>query len=235
MQRFTGARSSAVPEHPATPHCVAVTRRRYRERVTRLGCLGGGRASGAQSEDVDDVLGLREAVLRGDRARPLLDVVRFDLDRQAAGAADQVMVVAAGRARAVEALALVLQRVGFAFDREVGERAVDGGEPDDARRLAARRAATARSRTPRRYRAPRAPLRAATCCASCSHALTLRVRRAWTGDVDHERDRRDVRADRQRTAEGEQDAAHGRHEPEGQLSSGTTIGDELNRIAAAAA
>jgi hypothetical protein len=62
--------------------------------------------------------------------RPLLDRIRLDLHREPAVAADQVMVVA-GRARAVEALALGrLQGVRIALRRQVGERAVHRRESD---------------------------------------------------------------------------------------------------------
>ena len=67
---------------------------------------------------------------RGDILRPLLDRIRRDLDRVPAGAADQVVVVRTGGAGPVQALALLLQRVGIALGRQVGERAVDGREPD---------------------------------------------------------------------------------------------------------
>ncbi len=89
------------------------------------------RARRAQAEDVDDVLGLGEAVASRRSPRPLLDVGRLDLDGQSARAADQVVVVARARARAVERFALgALQRVGLALGGEAGERAVDGGQAD---------------------------------------------------------------------------------------------------------
>jgi hypothetical protein len=71
----------------------------------------------AQAEDVDDVIRLGEPVLRGDVLRPQLDGIRLDLNRQSAVAADQMVVVAARRARTEEALALLLQRIGFALAR----------------------------------------------------------------------------------------------------------------------
>src|SRR5690606_14773451 len=92
------------------------------------GC--GCRAVGAHPEHVDDVVRLGEAVLGGDVTRPGLHGIRRDLHRGAAVAADQVMVVRAGRARAIQALALLHERVGLTLAREVGERAIDGGEPD---------------------------------------------------------------------------------------------------------
>ena len=64
------------------------------------------RAVGADAEDVYDVLGLRETVLRGGALRPLLDRVGLDLDGDAARSADQVVVVAAGLAGAEQVLAL---------------------------------------------------------------------------------------------------------------------------------
>ncbi len=76
------------------------------------------------------MLGLSESVLRGDRLRPLLDLVGRDLDRLPAVAADQMVVMDAGGAGAVQTLAVLLQRVGFAFCREVGEGAVHGRESD---------------------------------------------------------------------------------------------------------
>src|SRR6478735_8422754 len=99
----------------------------------------GRRARGAEAEDVDDVLGRREAVRGSRRACPLLDVGCLDLDGDAAGTADEVMVVAPRRARAVEALALgALQRIRVALGREAREGAVHGRE-SDARVVVAQR------------------------------------------------------------------------------------------------
>src|SRR5437868_5829046 len=76
------------------------------QRATALSRAGGqlGRAVRAEAEHVDDVVRLGEAVLSGDIARPLLDGVGRDLDSRAATPADQVVVMAARRAGAVEAL-----------------------------------------------------------------------------------------------------------------------------------
>ena len=56
--------------------------------------------------------------------------VGLDLDRESAVAADQVMVVATRSARAVQALALLLQRVRLALLSEVGECPVHGCQAD---------------------------------------------------------------------------------------------------------
>jgi hypothetical protein len=49
--------------------------------------------------------GLAEAVLRGHALRPRLHGIRFDLHREAAGSADQVVVMVVGAAGPVQALA----------------------------------------------------------------------------------------------------------------------------------
>ena len=85
----------------------------------------------AESEDVNDVVGLGEAMLGGDRLRPTLDGIRFDLHGESAVAADEVMVVLPRSTGAIEALAIErLERISLPLDREVGERAVDGSETD---------------------------------------------------------------------------------------------------------
>ncbi|MFM2354192.1 MAG: hypothetical protein RLZZ608_1598 [Actinomycetota bacterium] len=71
-----------------------------------------------------------ETMLRRDLARPLFDGLRFDLDRKPTVAANEVMVVTSGRARSVERLAILLQRVSLAFVREVSESPVDRREAD---------------------------------------------------------------------------------------------------------
>src|SRR5690606_4296024 len=92
------------------------------------GCGGrcGGRAHRAQAEHVDHVMRVAEAVLGGDLPRPRLHGIRCDLLRVAALAADEVMMMAAGRARAVDALAVLHEGVGLAGRLQVGEGAVDG-------------------------------------------------------------------------------------------------------------
>jgi hypothetical protein len=88
------------------------------------------RACLAQPEYVDDMLRLGETVGRSRRLRPLFDSVGFDLDRQPAVSADQVMVMT-GRAGAIQALTVWrLKRVGVALDREVGQCPVYRGQAD---------------------------------------------------------------------------------------------------------
>lgn len=84
----------------------------------------------AQPEYVNDMLRLGKTVGRSRRLRPLFDSVGFDLDRQSAVSADQVMVMS-GRAGAIQALTVWrLKRVGVALDREVRQCPVDSGEAD---------------------------------------------------------------------------------------------------------
>lgn len=84
-----------------------------------------------QSEHVDDVICLRETVIRGDRLGPAFNGIRLDLHRQATAATDQVVMVLTGSAGAIQALAIGrLQRVGLSLDREIRERTVHRREPD---------------------------------------------------------------------------------------------------------
>ena len=139
----------------------------------------------------------------GGLARPLLDVGRLDLDRQPARAADQVVVVAARRARAVEALAVgALQRVRLALRGETGEGAVDRRQSDAGVLVAEHRVQALRAHeAAARRRALRAPDRAATCCAGpCAGILpsgrpgrlpgALDPAAAGADDAAHDVDRR---------------------------------------------
>ncbi len=105
-----------------------LTRLPARGRVCNTGWQR--RTRRAQAEHVNDVMGLGEAVLGGDRPGPLLDGIRLDLYRRAATAADQVVVVASGGAGPEQALALLLQGVGVALGSQVGERTIDRGKAD---------------------------------------------------------------------------------------------------------
>ena len=88
-------------------------------------------ALGAQPKHVYDMVRLGESVLGGDRLRPALHGIRFDLNGESAVAADEVMVVLPRSAGAIEALAIErLEGISLPLDREVGERAVDGSETD---------------------------------------------------------------------------------------------------------
>jgi hypothetical protein len=90
----------------------------------------------AQAKHVNDVTGLREPMFRGDLRSPALHRIGFDLHREPAVAADQVVVVAARGAGAIQALALLLERIRISLDREVGQRAVDRCQPDGRARVA---------------------------------------------------------------------------------------------------
>ncbi len=87
-------------------------------------------ADRALAEDVHDVARVREPVRGGDVLRPPLDGVGLDLDGPAAVPADEVVVVPVRRARTVERLAVLLQRVGISLGRQVGERPVDRRQSD---------------------------------------------------------------------------------------------------------
>jgi hypothetical protein len=70
-------------------------------------------------------------VRRSSDARPFFDGTGFYLDRAAAVAADEVMVMSRGAAGAVQALTLGrVQRIGISLDRQIGERAVHGRKSD---------------------------------------------------------------------------------------------------------
>jgi hypothetical protein len=84
----------------------------------------------AKTENVNDVIRLRETVLGGNLASPLFDSIRLDLDRKTTIATNQVMVMSARGARTVEALALLLQRVGLALSREIGKSTVHSRQPN---------------------------------------------------------------------------------------------------------
>ncbi len=74
---------------------------------------------------------LGESVLGGDRLRPALHGIRFDLNSESAVAADEVVMVLPRSAGAVEALAIGrLERIGLSLVRQIGERTVDGGKTD---------------------------------------------------------------------------------------------------------
>ena len=73
---------------------------------------------------------LGEAVLAGDLGRPLLDLTALDLDRAAAGPADQVVVMMI-RAEPVDRFAGVgAQRVDRAGGCHLLQRPIDGGQAD---------------------------------------------------------------------------------------------------------
>ncbi len=256
------------------PRCRAprsASARRPRERVGRgrasvrvtLTALGA-RAHAAHSPKMSTTCSASlKPCMRGGAVRPLLDVGRLDLDGQSARAADQVVVVARGRARAVEALAL---RDSAASRRRPARRVRRGRGrrwPGRCRcsRRAASRAGSARSRSRARRRALRARARAARCCAGAmarssdrralARLLASRSRHGMRGrhvtavrrraaddaadEVDDERDGRDVRAHREGADDREEDAADGRDEAEQRgASSGTASGPVATRIAAAA-
>src|SRR5690606_12870398 len=91
----------------------------------------GGAAVPADAEHVDDVAGVREAVLGRDLLRPALDGFRLDLHRRTAPLADQVVMVLARGARAVQRFPLAgLQGIGLTVAGEIRERPVYGGEAD---------------------------------------------------------------------------------------------------------
>lgn len=94
---------------------------------------GSGRAAAlcAKPKHVDEVARLGETVFCRDLVCPGLHGICFDLYGETAIATNEVVVVVAGSAGAIERLALVgLQRIGFPLDGEVGESTVDGGESD---------------------------------------------------------------------------------------------------------
>src|SRR5680860_903337 len=112
-----GSGADSVPERPG------------RSR-SESGCRGRG-APIAQPEDIDDMSRFGESVLGRHVLRPRFDRIRFDLHRKSAIAADQVVMMVVGAARAVQALALRrLQRVGTSLGGKVGERPIDGGQSD---------------------------------------------------------------------------------------------------------
>src|SRR5690348_14821494 len=91
----------------------------------------GGSALRTRTEDLHGVRDVHIAVLDGNRLRPLLDGRALDLDRLAADAADEVVVVLAGGAAAVDGLAVGgTQYVDLAGVGEGLQCAVHGGESD---------------------------------------------------------------------------------------------------------
>jgi hypothetical protein len=66
-------------------------------------------------------------VLRSNTRRPTFNSIRFDFDRESALAANQMVMVAAGSAGSVEALTLLLERVGLTLNSEICECPIHGG------------------------------------------------------------------------------------------------------------
>src|SRR6476469_3202462 len=109
----------------STPSATAATAARWTSR--RAESAG---AVGAGAEDLQRVVHFGEAVLGADPGRPRLDGAALDLDRAAAVAAHQVVVVTC-RARAVDGLTVVgAQHVDLAVGGHGLQVAVDGGEAD---------------------------------------------------------------------------------------------------------
>src|SRR5690606_19754604 len=94
----------------------------------RLRRLGAGRAG---AEDLDGVSDVAEAVLVADRLGPALHHRALHLDGVTAAAADQVVVVLTGLARAVDGLALVVAaHVDLTPVGQRVQRPVDRGQPE---------------------------------------------------------------------------------------------------------
>jgi len=86
------------------------------------------RARRAQPEDINDVMWLRKSVLAGNVFGPLLDGIRLDFDRRAALAANQMVMMGIGRARAEQTLTILLQRVRIARAGQIRQRSVHRGQ-----------------------------------------------------------------------------------------------------------
>jgi len=95
-------------------------------------------AGWAQAEDVNDVVRLRVAMLCGNVFGPLFYGIRLYFNSRATFSADEVVVVRVWGARPKQTLTVLLQRVGVTGSGEVGERAIDGREPDGATGVAER-------------------------------------------------------------------------------------------------
>ena len=84
----------------------------------------------AGPEDLQGVTDVGEPVRRRGRVRPPLHAGAVDLDRAAAGAADQVVVVALGAAPVGRIAAGGAQHVDLVRIREGLQAPVDGGQAD---------------------------------------------------------------------------------------------------------
>tara|TARA_R110000868_G_scaffold190687_2_gene434531 strand:- start:5 stop:340 length:336 start_codon:yes stop_codon:yes gene_type:complete len=96
------------------------------------------RARWAQAEDVNNVVWLRETVLCGNIFCPLLHLIRLNFDGRAALTTDQMVMVRVRRARAKQALAILLQRISVTSSSEVCQGAIDSGKTDRATGVAKR-------------------------------------------------------------------------------------------------
>ena len=81
-----------------------------------------------QPEHIDDVMRIAEPVFGCNRPSPVLNGVGRYLDGEAAGPTDEVVMVRGGRARPIQALAFLLQRVGLTLPREIGKGSIYRGE-----------------------------------------------------------------------------------------------------------